>query len=167
MLFIFAVLIHIQKMLQAPTNLWHQDRKDANINFKQALLKRIKPLFWHGKDKIRLEIGRTNLARNLERTNLARNLERKLSQKSEEIGRKSDTASSSHPLPSLLLYTRSPSYLCSINWGINWIKSHQNWACSLWSWILGKTSIEKDSLLSGIASIMGEGGSIHARILTK
>ena len=166
MLFIFAVSIHIQKMLQAPTNLWHQDRKvDANI--KQALLKRIKPLFWHGKDKIRLEIGRTNLARNLERTNLARNLERKLSQKSEEIGRKSDTASSSHPLPSLLLYTRSPSYLCSINWGINWIKSHQNWACSLWSWILGKTSIEKDSLLSGIASIMGEGGSIHARILTK
>merc|ERR1712037_827644 len=63
--------------------IYDQDRKvDANI--KQALLKRIKPLFWHGKDKIRLEIGRTNLARNLERTNLARNLERKLSQKSED-----------------------------------------------------------------------------------
>lgn len=42
---------------------------------KASPVKRIKPLFWHGKDKIRLEIGRTNLARNLERTNLARNLE--------------------------------------------------------------------------------------------
>jgi len=44
MLSFFAVSIHIQIMLQALTNLWHQDRQ-VYANIKQALLKRIKPLF--------------------------------------------------------------------------------------------------------------------------
>ena len=40
----FAVSLHIQIMLQALTNLWHQDRK-VYAMIKQALLERIKPLF--------------------------------------------------------------------------------------------------------------------------
>merc|ERR1712181_50375 len=92
----FALSNHIQIMSQALTKL---------CNYLSSPVERKKQLF--GISKYKLEIWKNNLTGNLERQiwkkllkNLARNLEKIW-----------HTAASSHPLPSRLLYTRSPSIL--------------------------------------------------------